>query len=334
MAFFAWAKMLDGQSYTSAPLAIMTNTASTRNRERGNWIDPHLEGRNDVLHVTFDDVKQIPDVLHQFAGWGVGTVAVNGGDGTAGLVFSHLINDQPYDVPPALALLPSGKTNMTAEAWSLTGDHALALEALLARHAANDLDTATNVQPLLAVQRADEDAPKFGTFFGTADVVRGINYARQKFYPLKMPNALAHAAAIGMLLGQAITGDKTGSGRTLDAQFDDGAVGQEDGSFFVVMATTLDSLILGLEPRTEPGEAPLRYLSVRPGFKSAVPLLPGLLKKKLGRSTKVEGSTSKRMNSVTLRFNGPYTIDGEMFEATKDVPVTVSTDHKLPFIRL
>ena len=116
-----------------APLAVITNRLSTRNRRAEKWIDPLLAGEREVLHLAIEDVAQVNETVRRCASAGVRTIVVNGGDGTAGLVFGALLNNSPYQDPPDVALLPGGKTNMTAAAWSLSGDAVDALQAVLAQ---------------------------------------------------------------------------------------------------------------------------------------------------------------------------------------------------------
>src|SRR5262245_39956053 len=100
-----------------APLAVITNRDSTWNARQGDWIDPWLDGKPDINHFPITGAADLPDVVSQCAERGVETVAVNGGDGTASLVFSaFLAGTAP---PPAMALLPAGKTNMTATRWGM-----------------------------------------------------------------------------------------------------------------------------------------------------------------------------------------------------------------------
>ena len=46
------------------------------------------------------------------------------------------------------------------------------------------------------------------------------------------------------------------------------------------------------------------------------------------------GCTVRRIDSLTLRFNGAYTVDGELYEAHADQPVIVDGKMRLRFLQL
>ena len=104
-----------------APLCgHLTNRASTwnaRQAARRSWIESWLTGQPDTHHFPITSAADLPEVAARCAALGVETVAVNGGDGTASLVFSAFL--AAPGPPPAMALLPSGKTNMTATRWGM-----------------------------------------------------------------------------------------------------------------------------------------------------------------------------------------------------------------------
>jgi hypothetical protein len=311
-----------------APLAILSNRLSTQNRAAAGWLDDIIAGQAWIRRFDIDDITAIPGMLAECAAAGIGTVCVDGGDGTAGLVFSALINGRPYDTPPALALLPSGKTNMTAEAWSLVGDRREALAGVIARHAAGTLEQTVHEHPVLAVHEDGRPA-RYGAFFGAADVVDGILYCRRAIYPKGWPNTISHSAAIGVLLWKAMTaGQKGGVVEVRGKDADD--AWQEDGRFFVVMATTMSRLLLGLSPQPVIGQGAVQYLSLRPGPRAVLSTVPGIVSKRVGPGA---ARTVRRTDTAAFTFAGAYTLDGELYEATADKPVTVDGSSTLRFIR-
>ncbi len=283
-----------------------------------------------VRHFTIDEISDVPKILAQCAGANIGTIVVDGGDGTAGLVFSGLLNDKPYATPPVLALLPSGKTNMTAAAWSLSGDRREALAALLRKNANGNLADAIHTQPVIAIHQ--NGAPtRHGAFFGGADVVEGILYCRQKIYPRGWPNTVSHVAAVAILFWRAMTGGKQGG--TIDVRGNvDGNhnTWQQDGRFYVVMATTMDKMLLGMRSEPRVGDGAVHYISLRPGAGAVLSTVPGLLMRRLRQGSK---RTVRLTNAVTFAFTGSYTLDGELYETKEDRPLTVDGNQSLRFVR-
>ena len=312
---------------TTTSLALLSNNLSTRNRADERWFEDVIADHRNICRYTIDAVDDIPRILADCSKQGVETLAVDGGDGTAGLVFSGLLNDGPYKTLPALALLPSGKTNMTAQAWSLRGNRKAALNQLIRRAADDELKHFTNTQAILAVRNGTDQAPLHGAFFGGADVVEGILYCRRAIYPLGLPNVLSHTAAVAVLFGRAMSSNPKGG--LIDIRFDDSNDG-EDGRLFVVLVTTMDRMLLGIEPDPVQGNGPVHYLSWRPGARTVLSTIPSLIRRRITPGT---GRTVRRSNTVVVSYTGRYTLDGELYDTQADRPLTISGDQSLRFIR-
>jgi len=307
------------------PLAVITNRLSTRNQRADNWIDPLLAGNPDVLHFPLTDIAALDDAIRHCAASGARVVAVNGGDGTAGLVFGALLNDSPYTRAPAVALLPGGKTNMTAAAWSLTGDAPTALQTLLAHHRADSLEGFAADRAVMSVR--DGTAPaRYGAFFGAADIVEGILYCRKHIYPLDLPNAASHTAAISVLLWRSLFA----GGTTKPIVLREGTAEGRGGKLFVFAATTLDQLILGLRPDPTLGQGALLHVSVEHSPLAILRALPDVLRRRLRSGP---GRHVGRAVQLCLRFDGVYTIDGEMYEASAARDLVLDSRNTLRFVR-
>lgn len=311
----------------NAPLAILTNRLSTGNRRAANWIDPLLADQPDVLHIPLTDVAALDDAIGRFEAVGARTIVVNGGDGTAGLVFGALLNGGPFQDLPAIALLPGGKTNMTAAGWSLTGAAPQALRDILVHHRAGTLHAHAHPRAVMSV--CDGDAPaRYGAFFGAADIVEGIRFCRKHIYPLRMPNALSHTAAISLLMWRSLFA--TRQSKTIQATSD--AEVEIGGKLFVLVATTLEELILGLKP-LPPADAPpgaLLHVGVEHSRPAILRALPDVLR---GTLRSGRGRTVGRSRRITLRLDGAYTIDGEMYETHSGQDLIIDSSDTLRFIR-
>jgi hypothetical protein len=310
------------------PIAVITNRGSTRNLRGDNWIDPLLAAEANVLHIKIEQAAEVDAAVRRAAEAGAQTIVVNGGDGTADLVFGAVLNGRAHAAPPALALLPGGKTNMTASDWSLTGTPEEALHAVLRSRREGTLARHIINRPVLAVRRNNHTPPLYGAFFGAAEIVEGIHFCRRHIYPLKMPNAFSHMAAIALLLWRGMGAGTQRSGLSIS---DDAGV-MESGHFFVVAVTALNELLLGIRPApAEENGAPLHYLSLRTGPSSILSALPDLARKRLSSGN---GRIVKRIPQAKLCFTGAYTLDGEMYESHADQPLILDGNSRLDFIRI
>jgi hypothetical protein len=309
-----------------APLAVITNRASTWNARQTTWIEPWLTGQPEIHHFPVTGATDLPEVVARCAALGVETVAVNGGDGTSSLVFSaFLAGSAP---PPVMALLPSGKTNMTATRWGMGANKEEGLARLFDLRRRGLLAQHIERRTLLGVAHGDHP-PLYGAFFGAADVVEGILFCRRHLYPLPVPHGLSHAAALSVLTWRCLVR----SGKGSDVTVRDGEALVESGRFFMIAATALDEMLLGLRPTPEDAPeltASFHYMSLRPGTGAALRAMPRFLRRRIAPG---RGLTVRRARRLTLQFAGPYTLDGEMYMADGTQPLVLDATKTLRFVR-
>lgn len=303
-------------------LAVISNAGSTQNKAEGDWIASSLANESNVHVFGATGPAEIGQALAKAAAVKADIVVVNGGDGTADMVFAALLNEKPFQTPPLLALLPAGKTNMTAAAWCGAPDKRSALRNILAARRTGALKT--TAQPILTVDIDGGTPPLRGAFFGAADVVDGILFCRRHIYPLKFPNAISHALAVSVLLWRSLLARADAA--HIEAQIDDA---HESGPFFFLGAMTLSKLILGLSPQPTTGSGGLYYMSLRSGVRAIWSAIPRLITKSVPSGYK---RTVRRAAKLTLAFDGAYTLDGELFEAKKTHPITITASESLSFI--
>jgi len=259
---------------------------------------------------------------------GAETIVVNGGDGTASLVFSALLA-QPMDPMPALALLPTGKTNMTATRWGLGANREEGLARLFDLRRRGRLSDNVESRTVLGVHRGDGQAPVYGAFFGAADVVEGILFCRHHLYPLPLPSSFSHAATLAILTWRCLM--QSGQGSDVTVKEWDTPV--ESGRFFMIAATALDEMLLGIRPSSADGPelaTSFHYMSLRPGTGAALRAMPRFLHRRLATT---HGLTVRRAQRLSLTFTGPYTLDGEMFTADEGQALVLDATQSLRFVR-
>jgi hypothetical protein len=306
-------------------VALICNRGSTQNVKHGDWAAPYVASEPHVHVLEARGPGEITEALRQAARLNAKIIAVNGGDGTVDMVFASLLNDKPFATLPMVALLPAGKTNMTAADWCKAADKHAALKALLAARRTGLLKVIHH--PILTVDRGDGMPPLRGAFLGAADVVDGILFCRKHIYPMNLPNAVSHALAVSVLLWRSLFTRRDAA--VIDARWD--AQTGEHGQYFFLSAMTLNRLILGLEPQPATGTGGLHYISLKPGLRAILSVIPRLISKKVPAGFR---RNVRRAEKLTLRFDGAYTLDGELYQATKARPVTITAGDTLPFVDL
>ena len=152
-----------------------------------------------VAHFEIGHAREVKDTVRRCAAMGARTIVVNGGDGTAGLVFEALLNDNTYAELPALGSAARRQDQYDRRrAGTSPATQSRPLNSILRLRRLGNLSRHFVERPILRLRRHKEPT-LYGAFFGAADVVDGIKLCRKRIYPLNLPNALSHAAAVALM---------------------------------------------------------------------------------------------------------------------------------------
>lgn len=274
---------------------------------------------DDVMLVRPATREALEVDLVAFAARGVELLVIDGGDGTIRDVLS-LLPRAFGDTPPLIALLPSGKTNVLAidlgvqQGWTLQ-------EALIA--ARSPKATIKHRAPLEVAW--DDGRPTMrGFVFGLGAFVRATLMSKSvnrmgAFHGLSVALTVA-GAAVGALMGGAR--DHWRSGVPLSLFIDDQPT--TDQPRFLLMATTLKRLPLGLKPFGPPREG-LKILDVdappRRLLAALVTLLSG------GDAAWLPRLGYRRGDARVLRVRTAeaFVLDGEVYESAGGLTVALGS---------
>lgn len=318
-------------THGTIPLAgILSNCASTRNAAEIASVRRVVENSAHVFHFEFEDVADIPGALAMFAEAGIALLVINGGDGTIQATLSSLVNDRPFRTVPPIAVLPGGKTNMIAGDLGARGAPAKLLRRLLA--SPGRLACGVEARRLIALDTGDGAPPRVGMFFGTAGVIRGIQWTRCNIHGLPLPAKLSHFLAIVRLVFSVLTGlflaplDSgpqllhTGDGRRIH------------GRFSLVLGTTLDRLLFRLRPFGREGEGAIKFSAIEWGGGPMRRALLALITGRYGRGG-VDGLHVGRFDSLVIEGNEPVTLDGEIYVPAPGRPIRLGSTGAFDFVR-
>lgn len=315
-------------------VGVLSNPMSTRNTSGLGLVRDVVEDFNGVFHFEIGDIRDVSLALHRFAEYGTEVIAINGGDGTIHAVFSILINEKPFKKMPLIAILPAGKTNMISEdlgAKQPRPHHYL--RRLLEWAKDGSLNRHVVKRHVLKVEGIDRQQPIYGMFLGTAGIIEGIAYTRRRIHPLGLPNALSHALSMAVLFCRAIVGGffRKGQDERSLVQVTIDRKGTVMGRYLVVIATTLNRLLLGFRAGGGEGAGAVRYFSVEdtPGIIMRAIWLA--LTGKLGKRA-VAGVTNRDASLVRLRLTTPITVDGEFYTPLPGREVIISAEDNFTFV--
>lgn len=307
-------------------LGVVANARSWRNRDA----DGLGRSARGVLFEAPETLGDYPAALKRFAQAGVSVVAVDGGDGTLRDVLSALPSAYGERLP-AIALIPSGKTNVAALDVGGVGRG----EAALARLAeAVESGAATrDAQARRPIMVETDGWTRLGFVFGLGAYERATRLANEQVHSRGFAQKIGVALGVVMSGAAAFGKDREAwrRGVPLGISVDGGP--RREGDSFVLLATSLDRLLLRLYPFWGEGEGAIHMTEI-----SAPPrrLARGLAALGVGRRPSFadeEGYVSVRAGAVSLTLRDPFIFDGDAFSPGADGRVELTAGPPITFVK-
>ena len=314
-------------------IGLLSNRGSRQNKRGLSEIDAAAQASG-IIHRPLSDMADLGQALTDFADRGVGVVAVNGGDGTVQAVLTDLLERRPFAKLPALALLRGGTTNMTAADVGLHGRPARALARLARSAEQRELDRCLVKRHALRLQNVPGFPPQRGMFFGASGIYRAIEYCHAKIHPLRArADWAAGLTLLGLFFGRAFGGDGSDvfSGETVTVSIDNGPACT--GERLLVLATTLDRLVLGSRPYWNLHGGPVRFTAVGHPPKRLLRWAPWIMYGGNERKLPPDGYTSRAAHQVHLELEGRFTLDGQLFDPPADGPLVITAPEPVDFVQ-
>lgn len=273
---------------------------------------PSVE-RADLVWAEPDGMDDLTRHLRDFAAAGVELLIVDGGDGTVRDVISRL---DVFAVPPLIAVLPSGKTNVLAldlrcpKGWTVDAVVASAQTGEPWIKSRNPLEVAF-----------DDGRPAmrgfvigFGAYEQATSLSKSVNRLGA-FQSLSVALTLI-GAVLGTVMGATRGRWRTGVALSLGV---DGET-PRPGMRFLAMAATLKRLPLGIKLFGQPRYG-LKYLDIDAPPRRLLRALPVLLSGR--RSKRLRARGYRRGDAEILRVDTrePFVLDGEVFETGGGVTI-------------
>ena len=189
-------------------------------------------------------------------------MVINGGDGTVQRALTELLEARPFERVPPLAILPRGMANMTAGDVGLRGSPRRALARLIERARRSDLERSLVRRRILRIENIAGASVQRCMFFGAAAIYDAIELCCKEVYARGLKGNLGMSLTLaGLLLGNLLGR----SGRVLRGHEIGVAIDDQPPILtrrLLVLATTLDRLILGSRPFWNQGAGSIRFTSI------------------------------------------------------------------------
>lgn len=286
-------------------LGIVSNRFSDGNGGR-SMIADHALAQPDVLFAAPDDLAALPQVLADFAARGVSVVAVDGGDGTVRDVLSALPAAFGDDWP-AIAVMPSGKTNLIArDVGAFAGLAGLNRLLTLIR---NDLNGVvwSERRSLEVTWRDDPQRVVHGLFFGAGIFTHATRMVGEWAHQRGIKQRSAVALTIARIFWESWRGPNAATGTIM--ALDHGP----ERPRFLVLATTLHQLMLGFWPFPPGGSGDLHWLDIQSPPRRLARALWAAWRGSLTACPALgyEGGRSRELN---IELTEAFVVDGELYE--------------------
>lgn len=271
-------------------------------------------------------------------------LVINGGDGSVQLALSALLGYCPPHRLPRVACLPGGTTNMTA--FDLNAHRRFKDCLVTLRQAVQPGERVPPAPRGVVRVRPRGSSPiaaRCGLFFGIGTIVQGIEYFHQRLRGRAGRGQLGPGAAMARTLWGIARHQPPFTHPLTVAIEAPGLLAAGDGagcadarevSARLLFATTLNRLFLGMRPFWGTGPGGLRATLVERQAPRFTTRLPRLLS---GRPDALmaagNGYHSACIDALNLRFDGAYTLDGELFDNAGDT-IEVSATEPVRFLPL
>ncbi|MBN2332319.1 MAG: hypothetical protein JXO49_00045 [Deltaproteobacteria bacterium] len=313
-------------------VGILSNPLSGGNRRGLPAIRNLLRQQPQISHWEVENPAAIGSALKVFSQQGINLVVVNGGDGTISAVLTALLNQGPFSRLPLLAVLRAGTTSMTAGDVGLPGSAKKALTNLLTWTNRNEARATVITRPILRVAGGGDSL--YGMFFGAAGIPQGISFFHRRVNRLGITGELGPGLVFArFLLAMRQKNRPVIMPTAMQVVIDGNPPGKEQ--FFLLMVSTLERLFFGLRPFWGSEDRPLHYTAVRSQPERFFRLLPHLARghnHPLG--TPENGYYSHNCTNVELTFNGPFTLDGQLYDTGSRQPLIVADGGLVHFLQL
>ena len=318
-------------------LGVLVNPRSRRNKKHLDEIIQAVSNCSRTHYRVVDQPGDISKVLAEFAAESVNLLAISGGDGTVSRILTHLYAERPFETMPVIAILRGGTANMIAGDVGSPGSVASALQRLRVWIENGAGQILLQSRPVLRVQPGEGQPDHYGMFFGAGAVVQGIEYTNENIHS----RGLKSEFSLGLGLVRSMWGIARQDPRFIRpvhiAIGVDGNTVAPPESIVMTLVSGLERLFLNMHPYWgEDNGRPLHVTTIRSPATRLLRNLPSLLRGKPNRYlSEDQGYLSYNVESISLDFDGPFTLDGEILHAhIGSGPVEISTAGELVFLRI
>ena len=290
-------------------IGVISNRYSDGNAGRSPLAE-FAASHPDIVFASPTTVEELPAILQEFARREVSTIVVDGGDGTIREVLSALPGKTGRDWP-AIALLPTGKTNLIARDVGAIGRGADGLRTLLDGLRDEPVRETWTWRRSLEVAWPDAPHAKVrGMFLGSGIFVHATRMAKAWAHDRGIKQGPAVALIGGRTLWQCLRGQyETGTRIEMSGR----GIAVPEIPCFLFLATTLERLMLGVWPFPECGKGALSWMMAQSPPRRLLRATWAAWRGHLAVDDEKGDYRGGKTRKLSVRLNTPFVVDGEEF---------------------
>lgn len=311
---------------------LIVNPQSGKSSGKGLELAQLLKGDANVVIRILHDFSELGAFLDDMAKAEVSELFISSGDGTVQAIQTEIAERHAPGFFPRLALLAHGTTNMTAADLGFRNRNVKVQADFIAHREARVLRR----RPTLRAANPRDGKVRHGMFLGTGAVWQGTVFCQEAIHRVGLKGDFATFATLAAAIGKSIFSparpdDPTRIDRPYEIGVSSDGEAAVTGRQLLLLATTLDKLILGTRPFWGGKTGPIRVSTIPYPVPSIarwlVPLMYG------GEDRHVpDGARSLSGAAFKIATDVPYVIDGEFFEGPADGPLRLETGTEFTYV--
>lgn len=312
---------------------LIINPRSGKSNGKGLALAGLLTPADGVSVKVMDRFSDLRPHLEALGADGVTDLFVSSGDGTAQAILTEIAERNPFTLLPRLSFLPHGTTNLSGPDVGFRSRSFAAQAEVMRRLEPKDIAERATVRCV----NCGDDQVRHGMFVGTGAVAQATLFCQQAFNAKGVKGSYATFATLAGAIGKALFSapapdDPTRLDRPYPIAISADGRRVTEGDQLLIMATTLETLILGTKPFWNRGSGAIRCTTI------PYPV-PSLLRWTLtvmygGENRRTPpGCHSFTTDAAEISSRSMFVIDGEFFDAPKNGVLKIETGPVFQFIR-
>jgi len=288
-----------------------------------------VTGYPEMIFLEASSAEQIGRSIDFMIGNGIELLVISGGDGTVQAALNHLLANRAVSDLPLLMIIPGGTTNMTALDLGFHG-HPVKNLKLLTRQFRHPCPTSLVRRPVLCI-RQNTGTLLFGMFFGAGIIADGVEYFQERIKPTGMTGEFASLVVIMRFLFSLLLRGWKAANMPASCRIDGGP--EHHGHYTIILASTLNRLLLGVKAHRGTGSGPVHATFVNDGAGGFWRSLLLLIRGRGNPRADNYGYLSCNARTLELFLDGNFVVDGEMFNTQiQHGPLRITATEPVAFL--